>query len=108
MPDVPQRLHQSKLLIGEGREEFVVFTAFLKHLHLNDVQVEDFSGKQGYVPIFALYNCDPILHSWYRWVLYETQILMPQAPFRVLAALYVTLVWPYQPSQDRLSVSICV
>ena len=47
MPDVPQRLRLPKLLIGEGREEVVFFTAFLRHLHLNDVQVEDFSGKQG-------------------------------------------------------------
>jgi hypothetical protein len=45
MPDVPQRLSQPKLLIGEGREDVLFFTAFLKHLHLNDVQIADYGGK---------------------------------------------------------------
>src|SRR5262249_28759450 len=45
MPNVPQRLSQPKLLIGEGREEVVFFTAFLKHLDLSDVQIADYGGK---------------------------------------------------------------
>ena len=45
MPDVPQRLIQPKLLIGEGHEEVVFFSAFLKHLGINDVQIEDYRGK---------------------------------------------------------------
>ena len=45
MPDAPKQLSQPKLLIGEGREEVVFFTALLKHLDLNDVQIEEYRGK---------------------------------------------------------------
>lgn len=39
-------LSKTKLLIGEGNEEVLFFNAFLKHLNLSDIQVEQYGGKQ--------------------------------------------------------------
>lgn len=39
-------LSKPKLMIGEGNEEVLFFNAFLKHLNLNDIQVEQYGGKQ--------------------------------------------------------------
>jgi hypothetical protein len=47
MPSTPQALSKPKLLIGEGKEEVDFFTAFLSHLNIADVQVEQYGGKQG-------------------------------------------------------------
>jgi hypothetical protein len=47
MPSTPQALSKPKLLIGEGKEEVDFFTAFLTHLNITDVQVEQYGGKQG-------------------------------------------------------------
>jgi len=47
MPSTPQALSQPKLLIGEGKEEVDFFTAFLTHLNITNVQVEQYGGKQG-------------------------------------------------------------
>lgn len=38
-------LSKPKLLIGEGNEEVLFFNAFLKHLNLSDIQVEQYGGK---------------------------------------------------------------
>lgn len=46
MPSSPRELSKPKLLIGEGREEELFFTAFLAHLNISDVQVEQYGGKQ--------------------------------------------------------------
>jgi hypothetical protein len=46
MPRTPQALSKPKLLIGEGKEEVDFFTAFLTHLNITDVQVEQYGGKQ--------------------------------------------------------------
>ena len=46
MPSSPRELAKPKLLIGEGREEELFFTAFLAHLNISDVQVEQYGGKQ--------------------------------------------------------------
>lgn len=35
-----KELSKPKLLIGEGKEEELFFTAFLTHLNISDVQVE--------------------------------------------------------------------
>lgn len=45
MPDKPREITQPKLLIGEGQEEVRFFNALLKHLGRQDVQVENYSGK---------------------------------------------------------------
>ena len=45
MPSTPQALSKPKLLIGEGKEEVNFFTAFLSHLNITDVQVEQYGGK---------------------------------------------------------------
>src|SRR4028118_420970 len=47
MPRTPQALSKPKLLIGEGKEEVDFFTAFLSHLNIADVQVDQYGGKQG-------------------------------------------------------------
>ena len=47
MPRTPQALSKPKLLIGEGKEEVDFFTAFLTHLNITNVQVEQYGGKQG-------------------------------------------------------------
>jgi hypothetical protein len=46
MPSSPTELSKPKLLIGEGREEELFFTAFLAYLNISDVQVEQYGGKQ--------------------------------------------------------------
>ncbi len=46
MPSSALKLSKPKLLIGEGREEQLFFTAFLTHLNISDVQVEHYGGKQ--------------------------------------------------------------
>lgn len=38
-------LNKPKLLLGEGFEEVMAFSALLKHLGIQDVQVADFGGK---------------------------------------------------------------
>lgn len=46
IPDaVPQELDKPKLLIGEGKDEILIFGALLNHLGIDDVKVEDFGGK---------------------------------------------------------------
>lgn len=45
MPARPSPLHLPKLLVGEGIEEKRFFTALLKHLAIDDVQVEECGGK---------------------------------------------------------------
>ena len=42
---VPLELDKPKLLIGEGKDEVQIFGALLSHLGLNDVNVEDYGGK---------------------------------------------------------------
>jgi hypothetical protein len=46
MPSTPQALSKPKLLIGEGKEEVAFFKAFLSHLNITDVQVEEYGGKR--------------------------------------------------------------
>ena len=46
MPADPfQAITRSKLLVGEGRDEVRFFGALLGHLHLTDVQLTDYKGK---------------------------------------------------------------
>jgi hypothetical protein len=45
MPSTALKFSKPKLLIGEGREEQFFFRAFLAHLNINDVQVEQYGGK---------------------------------------------------------------
>jgi hypothetical protein len=45
MPDKPREITQPQLLIGEGQEEVRFFNAFLKYLDRQDVQVENYGGK---------------------------------------------------------------
>ena len=47
MSSTPKALSKPKLLIGEGKEEVDFFTAFLTHLNISDIQVEQYGGKQG-------------------------------------------------------------
>jgi hypothetical protein len=47
MSSTAQVLSKPKLLIGEGKEEVDFFTAFLAHLNITDIQVEQYGGKQG-------------------------------------------------------------
>jgi hypothetical protein len=47
MSSTAQALSKPKLLIGEGKEEVDFFTAFLTHLNISNVQVEQYQGKQG-------------------------------------------------------------
>ncbi len=46
MLSTSKELSKPKLLIGEGKEEELFFTAFLTHLNISDVQVEQYGGKQ--------------------------------------------------------------
>lgn len=41
----PLELEKPKLLIGEGKDELLIFDALLKHLRIDDIQVEDYGGK---------------------------------------------------------------
>ena len=50
MPDARTQLSQPKLLIGEGREDVFFFTALLKQLNLNDVQIAEYHGTPGLRP----------------------------------------------------------
>ena len=45
MSSTALKFSKPKLLIGEGREEQIFFTAFLAHLNINNVQVEQYGGK---------------------------------------------------------------
>lgn len=45
MTSSSKHLFLPKLLIGEGREEVLFFNALLTHLHISDVQVEQYGGK---------------------------------------------------------------
>lgn len=47
MSSKSQQLSKPKLLIGEGSEEVLFFHAFLNHLNITDIQVENYGGKQG-------------------------------------------------------------
>lgn len=47
MPRSPLPLSQPRLLIGEGTEDVRFCLALLKHLGINDVQVEPYGGKAG-------------------------------------------------------------
>jgi len=38
-------IEKPKLIIGEGREEKILFSALLKFLNLDDIQVESYEGK---------------------------------------------------------------
>jgi hypothetical protein len=42
---VPLELDQPKLLLGEGKDEVNIFRAFLNHLGIENVRVEDYGGK---------------------------------------------------------------
>ena len=44
---IPLELDQPKLLIGEGVEEVLLFSALLAHLGIGDVKVEQCGGKHG-------------------------------------------------------------
>jgi hypothetical protein len=41
----PQPIARPKLLAGEGKGEVLFFKALLKHLHVSDLQVEEYGGK---------------------------------------------------------------
>lgn len=45
MPKPPSPIHKPKLLIGEGEEEVRFFNALLRHLHRDNIQVEQYGGK---------------------------------------------------------------
>jgi len=45
MSSTPQVLSKHKLLIGEGKEEVDFFTAFLAHLNISDIQVEQYGAR---------------------------------------------------------------
>ena len=42
---IPLELDKPKLLIGEGKDEVLIFDALLKHLRIDDIKVEDYGGK---------------------------------------------------------------
>lgn len=46
MDSTALKFSKPKLLFGEGREEQIFFTAFLAHLNISDVQVEQYGGKK--------------------------------------------------------------
>lgn len=53
MPDdnyVARSISKPKLLIGEGNDEWSFFKALLSHLHIEDVQVEQYGGKDNLGP----------------------------------------------------------
>jgi hypothetical protein len=50
MASEPIRIAKSKLLIGEGIEEKRFFGTLLRHLGIQDVQVEQYGGKDGLRP----------------------------------------------------------
>jgi hypothetical protein len=45
MPAAPFTITKPKLLLGEGREEVLFFSAWLAVLGVGDVQVADYGGK---------------------------------------------------------------
>ena len=45
MSGTPKALSKPKLLIGEGKDEVMFFEAYLKHLKIEDIQVELYNGK---------------------------------------------------------------
>lgn len=47
-PATPQAITRPKLLLGEGDEEVYFFNALLRHLRIEDVQVEQVGGKGNY------------------------------------------------------------
>jgi hypothetical protein len=42
---LPLELDKPKLLIGEGKDEVLIFSALLNYLGIDDVNVEDYGGK---------------------------------------------------------------
>ncbi len=45
MRNQPQTISQPKLLLGEGKDEVLFFSALLKHLQIKDIQVVQYGGK---------------------------------------------------------------
>ncbi len=67
----PSPIHQPKLLIGEGEEEVRFFHAFLSYLNLNEIQVEQYGGKN---------NLSAYLRT----------LVTPRAGFQNLTAIAIT------------------
>jgi hypothetical protein len=45
----PSPVEQTRMLIGEGREEILFFKALLSHLRIHNVAVDHYGGKSGLV-----------------------------------------------------------
>jgi len=58
-PAVPALVSEPRLLIGEGVEEVLFFTAMLKHLGITGVQVEQYSGKAELAPYLRTLKVRP-------------------------------------------------
>src|SRR6266540_821533 len=43
----PKRIESPLMLVGEGKEEVLFFSAMLKHLQIFGVQVEQYNGRTG-------------------------------------------------------------
>lgn len=57
-----QEITKPKLLIGEGKEEVYFFNALLKHLGIDDVQVENYEGKKKLVSYVKAIPVRPNFH----------------------------------------------
>jgi hypothetical protein len=58
-PAVPSPIAEPRLLIGEGVEEVLFFTAMLRHLEISGVQVEQYSGKEKLAPYLRTLTVRP-------------------------------------------------
>ncbi|NEP90791.1 MAG: hypothetical protein F6K18_30495 [Okeania sp. SIO2C2] len=45
MSEIKKTIEKSKLIIGEGKEDVILFSQLIEYLEINDIQVIDYEGK---------------------------------------------------------------
>lgn len=45
MPETPRQIEMPKLIVGEGKDELRFFGALIRQLGIDDIQVEEYGGK---------------------------------------------------------------
>jgi len=54
-----QRIEKPKLIIGEGKEDFFFFDSLIKHLKIDDIQVDFYGGKTNLNNYFKALHLKP-------------------------------------------------
>ena len=54
-----KKIEKPKLIIGEGKEDFLFFYSLIKHLEINDIQVDFYNGKNNLNNYFKTLHLKP-------------------------------------------------